>query len=56
MARNRKNLASVPAASAVSTPAPLGLPTPRFETVALDRLDFSPFNKRTFREGDPEGP
>jgi ParB family chromosome partitioning protein len=39
-----------------TAPAPLfaSLPKPRREVVALDLLDFTPFNKRRFVEGDPK--
>jgi ParB/RepB/Spo0J family partition protein len=50
MARRQPEM--TPSAPAVSLSGLL--PKPRRETVALDAIDFSPFNKRVFREDDPE--
>ncbi|MDP9122833.1 MAG: ParB N-terminal domain-containing protein, partial [Acidobacteriota bacterium] len=36
-----------------SAPLSTQLPEPRKAVIGLDRIDFSPFNKRTFHEDDP---
>jgi ParB/RepB/Spo0J family partition protein len=49
MAR-RQRLQEVPVPAPL--PASLHLPAPRQGVVALGAIDFAPYNKRTFREGD----